>query len=217
MNNYEKDPVLGLEIAKILAKLGLDNPITKKMDKSKIASSIKELLDGLGISLKDDSIAKTPKRVADFFISELFYGLDYNNFPKVSFTENKYNYHEPVIARNISFNSTCEHHLVAISGEACIAYIPKGQVMGLSKINRIADFFASRPQVQERATMQIFHTLQHILKAEDIAVIIKARHHCVTSRGIHDHNAENITYQFGGKFADSELRRDFIKLVMEEK
>lgn len=213
MNNYEKDPNLGQEIAALLTKLGIDNPIQAKMNHNQIAASLNQLIEGLGISLMDDSMAKTPQRVANFFINELFYGLDYANFPKITFNHNQYGYHEPVIAKNISFKSTCEHHLVTISGEAFVAYIPQKQVVGLSKLNRVVDFFARRPQVQERATLQIFHALQHVLHTEDVAVLIKATHHCITMRGVTDHNVENMTYKFGGRFAQPKMKREFMELV----
>ncbi len=217
MNNYDKDPILGQKIAKLLISLGIDNPIQAPMNDELITASLSQLINGLGISLSDDSMAKTPQRVANFFINELFYGLNYDNFPKITFNHNKYGYHEPVIAKNISFKSTCEHHLVTISGEAFIAYMPGKQVIGLSKLNRVVDFFARRPQVQERATLQIFHALQYVLGTEDVAVLIKATHHCITMRGVTDHNVENVTYQFGGKFASSDMKREFLELIKEPK
>jgi GTP cyclohydrolase I len=215
MNNYEKDPILGQKVGKHLKDLQIDNLIENPMDYEKITQSIIGLINGLGLSLTDESITKTPKRVTNFFMGELFYGLNYNNFPKITFNPNKYGYTEPVIAKNVSFKSTCEHHLVTISGEAFVAYIPKNQIIGLSKLNRIVDFFAKRPQVQERVTLQIFHALQYILATEDIAVVINATHHCITMRGINDHNVKNVTYKFGGKFANSEMKREFLELIKE--
>ncbi len=215
MKSYEKDPALGNKVAEHLEKLGIDNPVNGNINNNLVQQSIATLLTGLGIPLDDESIAKTPERVARFFINELFYGLDYNNFPKMTFNHNKYGYSEPVIAKNISFKSTCEHHLVTISGEAFVAYIPRDQVVGLSKLNRVVDFFARRPQVQERATLQIFRALQFLLGTEDVAVLIKATHHCITMRGVSDHNVENITYQFGGQFTSPEMKRSFLELIKD--
>lgn len=215
MNSYIKDPVLGQKIGELLTSLKIENPIQGKMNPEQITASLHQLITGLGISTSDESIAKTPERVAQFFINELFYGLDYTNFPKVSFTKNQYGYYEPVFAKNISFRSTCEHHFVTIDGEAFVAYIPRNQIIGLSKINRIIDFFARRPQIQERATLQIFHALQYILNTEDVAILIRATHHCITMRGITDHNVQNLTYQFGGKFAAPEMKREFLEIIKE--
>ena len=204
MNNYDKDPILGHKVAEHLQSLGIDNPIKAPMDSLLVTQSIKDLIKGLGIIPDDDSIQKTPERVARFFVNELFYGLNYNNFPKITFNHNQYGYQEPVI---------CEHHLVTISGEAFIAYIPKDNVIGLSKINRVVNFFARRPQVQERATLQIFHALAYILQTEDIALLIKASHHCITMRGVNDQNVENITYKFGGRFNEPEMKQEFRNLI----
>jgi len=213
MNNYDKDPQLGHELANELKRLGIDNPLQNDMNPELVTTSVESLITALGIAYDDESIKRTPTRVAKFFINELFYGLNYDNFPKITFNHNSYGYTEPVIAKNISFKSTCEHHLVTISGEAFIAYIPGNHVVGLSKLNRIVDFFARRPQVQERATLQIFHALQFILKTEDVAVLIKATHHCITMRGVSDQNVENITYKFGGKFSDTSMKQEFLDLV----
>ncbi len=215
MNNYEKDPQLGQEIANYLTKLGIDNPIHGPANLEQVSQSIHLLMTGLGLSLNDDSLAKTPQRVARFLTRELFYGLNYNNFPKITFNKNRYGYIEPVISKNISFKSTCEHHLVTISGIAHVVYIPKSQVIGLSKINRVVDFFARRPQVQERATLQIFHALQYILQTEDVAIIISATHHCITMRGVSDQNVENMTYKFGGQLATETLKREILKLIKD--
>lgn len=213
MKNYEKDPALGNQIAELLSTHGVDNPIISAMNYNQVSASLTQLITGLGISLADDSMAKTPERVARFFINELFYGLDYANFPKITFNDNKYGYHEPVISQKISFKSTCEHHLVLINGYAYVSYIPNKQVIGLSKINRVVDFFAKRPQVQERATLQIFHTLQHVLQTEDVAVVLNATHHCITMRGVSDQDVKNMTYQFGGQFKNPELKNEFMRVI----
>lgn len=215
MKDFEKDPLLGQELAKELQKLGIDSPIQKSMNQDLVSKSIYSLLDGLGVDCNDESIQKTPDRVARFFIDELFYGLNYDNFPKTTFNNNSYSYTEPVVSRKIAFRSTCEHHLVTISGNAYVAYIPHDRVIGLSKINRIVDFFARRPQVQERATLQIFHALKYILQTDDIAVMIQATHNCITMRGVSDENVDNITYKFSGKFSEDSLRKDFLTLIKE--
>ena len=215
MKDNEKDSVLGQELSKELVRLGIESPIVGGMDYDVVQTSINSLINGLGLSLNDDSIKKTPERVARFFIEELFYGLSYDNFTKVTFTQNSYNYSEPVVARNVAFESTCEHHFVTINGNAYIAYIPRDRVVGLSKINRIIDFFAKRPQVQERATLQIFHALSYVLATDDIALFIKAEHHCITMRGVNDHAVDNITYKFGGKFLEPNLKAEFLSFTKE--
>lgn len=213
MAENDKDLVLGKKVGKLLTKMGIESPIIANMNHEKVMMGATQMISGLGLDIKDESIQKTPRRIADFFLQELFYGLDYANFPKVTFNHNNYNYLEPVIARNITFKSTCEHHFVTIDGQAYVAYIPKDRVVGLSKINRIVDFFAKRPQVQERATLQIFHALSYILDTEDIALFIQAEHHCITMRGVHDREVDNITYKFGGKFLDSNLRQEFLSYI----
>lgn len=212
----KKDITLGMQIHQLLLGLGFEVPTGGKFNIQLIRDGIEQVLTGLGLNLHDASIAKTPNRVTEFFIEEIYYGLDYANFPQVSFTANEYNYDEPVIADGIIFNSTCEHHLVNISGVAHIAYIPNERLIGLSKINRIVDFFAKRPQIQERATMQIFHALKFILDTDDIAVVIKAEHHCVTMRSINGHGTQNTTCKFGGKFLLDNFRKDFISLIKND-
>lgn len=213
MLDNDKDLALGEKVGKLLTKMGIESPIINKMDHKKLIAGATEMISALGLAITDESIQKTPGRIADFFIEELFYGLDYANFPKITFNHNSYNYVEPVIARNITFKSTCEHHFVTIDGNAHVAYIPHDRVIGLSKINRIVDFFAKRPQVQERATLQIFHALSYILDTEDIALFIQAEHHCITMRGVHDRDVDNITYKFGGKFLNDNLRREFLSYI----
>jgi GTP cyclohydrolase I len=210
MKNIEKDIKLGNKVSIYLKKLKIENPIISDLNSDKIRNGASIILEGLGLSLEDNSIIKTPERIARFFVNELFYGLSYKNFPKITFNHNDYGYNEPVICRDISFTSTCEHHFVTINGSAFVSYIPKDRVIGLSKINRIVDFFAKRPQVQERATLQIFHALCYILDTENIGLIIKAQHNCITMRGVNDSNVDNITYKLGGVFLN-ELKQDFIQ------
>ena len=158
-------------------------------------------------------IQKTPERVARFFVNELFYGLNYNNFPKITFNHNQYGYQEPVISKNISFKSTCEHHLVTISGEAFIAYIPKDNVIGLSKINRVVNFFARRPQVQERLTTQIADALVEILKPMGVIVIIDCEHLCMSMRGVRKSEARTVTSAVRGILRDAATRAEAISLI----
>jgi len=205
---YAKDPELGMVIHKLLLDKKVESPVFfDKLNSNNftlIQQKVAELLEVIGLDLKDASVADTPKRTTKFFINELFYGLDYNNFPKMTTNPNDYGYHRGVFSEAISFNSTCEHHFVAISGHAYLAYIPKDRIIGLSKLNRIVDFFAKRPQVQERVTRQIFFALQKILGTEDVAVGIKAKHHCIAIRGVRHDDTKNSTVEFGGQFASSE-------------
>lgn len=205
---YSKDPELGMAIHRLLLDKKVENPVFfDKLNSNNFAliqQKVTELLEMLGLDLSNASVADTPKRTTKFFINELFYGLDYNNFPKMTANPNDYGYHRGVFSEAISFNSTCEHHLVSISGNAYLAYIPKEKIIGLSKLNRIVDFFAKRPQVQERVTRQIFFALQEILATEDIAVGIRAKHHCIAIRGVRHDDTRNTTVEFGGQFATSE-------------
>lgn len=150
--------------------------------------------DGLGLNLKDDSLQDTPQRVAKMYVDEIFSGLSYNNFPKITLVDNKFGYKDDLIESGIQVYSTCEHHFLPIIGEAVVAYKPRDQVLGLSKLNRIVDFFSRRPQVQERLTMQIGVALQTILGHEDVYVMIKASHMCVKLRGIQDPCCDTTTY-----------------------
>jgi GTP cyclohydrolase I len=171
--------------------------------KEKIAFHFKEIMEVLGLDLTDDSLQGTPERVAKMYVDEIFCGLNPANKPKVALFENKYQYNQMLVEKNITFYSNCEHHFVPIFGKIHVAYISKGKVIGLSKINRIVQYFAQRPQVQERLTMQIAFELQEILETEDIAVIVDAKHLCVSSRGIKDDTSATVTNYFGGAFQDT--------------
>ena len=205
---YSKDPELGKKINRLLIEKKVESPVFfDKLNSDNFAliqQKVSELLEVIGLDLSNNSVSDTPKRTAKFFINELFYGLDYNNFPKMTTNPNDFSYHRPLFSQAIGFNSTCEHHLVSISGHAYVAYIPKDKVVGLSKLNRVVDFFAKRPQVQERATRQIFFVLQEILGTEDIAVGIQAKHHCIAIRGVRDESTRNLTVEFGGEFESNE-------------
>ena len=168
--------------------------------KQRISVLFEEIMDVMGLDLTDDSLKGTPDRVAKMYIDEIFSGLNPKNKPKIALFENKYRYNQMVLEKNITFYSNCEHHFVPIIGKAHVAYISSGKVIGLSKLNRIVQYFAKRPQVQERLTNQIANELKTILETEDIAVIIDAKHLCVSSRGIKDDTSATVTAYYGGVF-----------------
>jgi len=172
------------------------------------------IMKTLGLDLTDDSLTETPKRVAKMYVNEIFWGLDYEAFPKCTTVDNKMKYNEMVCERNINVQSNCEHHFVVIDGLATVAYVPKDKVLGLSKINRIVEYFSKRPQIQERLTEQIFHTLQFILDTEDVAVMIDAQHYCVKSRGVEDTGSSTVTTRLGGGFKyDPSARNEFLSIA----
>lgn len=183
---------------------------TAEEKKAKIAHHFREIMDTLGLDLKDDSLKGTPDRVAKMYVEEIFSGLDPMNKPKIALFENKYQYGEMLVEKNITLFSNCEHHFVPIIGKAHIAYISKGKVIGLSKLNRIAQYFAKRPQVQERLTIQIGKELEKVLGTKDVAVIIDAEHLCVSSRGVKDVNSATVTSYYGGKFENQETKKEFL-------
>ncbi|NIK92134.1 GTP cyclohydrolase I FolE [Mangrovimonas sp. CR14] len=168
--------------------------------KEKISILFEEIMDVLGLDLNDDSLKGTPERVAKMYVDEIFCGLNPKNKPSVALFENKYQYNQMLVEKNISFYSNCEHHFVPIIGKAHVAYISSGKVIGLSKLNRIVQYYAKRPQVQERLTMQIANELKAVLETEDVAVIIDAKHLCVSSRGVKDDTSSTVTTFFGGQF-----------------
>ena len=181
-----------------------------------IEEKMREILYVLGMDLTDDSLSGTPTRVAKMFVNEIFSGLHPNNKPKASSFENKYQYGEMLVEKNITLYSTCEHHLLPIVGKAHVAYISNGTVVGLSKMNRIVDYYAKRPQVQERLTLQIVEELQKVLKTKNVACVIDAKHLCVNSRGISDINSSTVTSEFGGRFQDIEVKREFLDYIKLE-
>ncbi|MBL6607447.1 MAG: GTP cyclohydrolase I FolE [Flavobacteriaceae bacterium] len=183
----------------------------EKMDR--IEKDVQNILQTLGMDLTDDSLKGTPKRVAKMFVKEIFAGLHPDNKPKASTFENKYKYGEMLVEKNITLYSTCEHHLLPIVGRAHIAYISNGTVVGLSKMNRVVDYFAKRPQVQERLTMQIVQELQKILNTDDVACVIDAKHLCVNSRGIRDIDSSTVTSEFGGQFKNDKVKREFLDYI----
>lgn len=179
----------------------------------KIEGNVREILETLGMDLEDDSLKGTPLRVAKSFVNELFAGLSPERKPKLSTFENNYKYGEMLVEKNIIVYSTCEHHLLPIVGRAHVAYISKGKVIGLSKMNRIVDYYAKRPQVQERLTMQVVQALQEALGTEDVACVIDAKHLCVNSRGVRDIESSTVTAEFGGKFKEKEIKLEFLDYI----
>ncbi|MCU0438849.1 MAG: GTP cyclohydrolase I FolE [Raineya sp.] len=178
-----------------------------------IEKHFKEIMHILGLDLTDDSLSGTPHRVAKMYIKEIFSGLNPANKPKVSLFENKYQYNQMLVEKDITFYSNCEHHFVPIVGKAHVAYISSGQVIGLSKLNRIVQYYAKRPQVQERLTMQIGKELQDILQTDNVAVVVDAKHLCVSSRGIQDVNSATITAFYEGKFKEEATKNEFLKYL----
>ena len=218
-NKTKTDPELGLEIHKHLVKCGVETPVvesklsrTEKIDI--IRDKFTDIMNVMGLDLNDDSLMDTPNRVAKMYINEIFWGLDYEAFPKCTAVENKMEYESMVIERNINVQSNCEHHFVVIDGVATVAYIPNKKVLGLSKLNSIVEYFAKRPQIQERLTEQVYYALQYILDTDNIAVVIDAQHYCVKSRGVEDVGSSTITSKLGGGFkTDPALRHEFMNMI----
>ena len=220
-NKTKTDPELGQQVHEHLVKMGVETPIKKRnLDRKDqiaiIEGNFAEIMRALGLDLTDDSLIDTPKRVAKMYVNEIFWGLDYDSFPKCTTVDNKMKYNEMVVERNVNVQSNCEHHFVIIDGTATVAYVPKDKVLGLSKINRIVEYFSKRPQIQERLTEQIFHTLQFILGTEDVAVMIDAQHYCVKSRGVEDTGSSTVTNRLGGGFKnDPAARAEFLNIAMK--
>ncbi len=202
--------------------IGTSSETPMRMDAFKLTSEekidiikddVRHIMETLGLDLTDDSLNGTPLRVAKMFVKELFGGLNPDKKPNASTFQNKYKYGEMLVEKNINVYSTCEHHLLPIVGKAHVAYISNGTVVGLSKMNRIVDYFAKRPQVQERLTIQIVKELQKVLNTQDVACVIDAKHLCVNSRGIRDVDCSTVTSEFGGKFKEKETRREFLDYI----
>ena len=181
--------------------------------RARIEASVRDILDTLGMDLEDDSIKGTPRRVAKAYVNELFSGLNPANKPKLSTFDNNYKYGEMLVEKNIIVYSTCEHHLLPIIGRAHVAYISNGKVIGLSKMNRIVEYYSKRPQVQERLTMQVVQAMQEALGTKDVACVIDAKHLCVNSRGIKDIESSTVTAEFGGAFKNKETKREFLDYI----
>ena len=218
-NKTKTDPELGRKIHEHLVKAGVETPVvdtglsrTDKIDK--IEGHFDEIMTALGLNLTDDSLMDTPKRVAKMYVNEIFWGLDYEAFPKCTAVDNKMKYDEMVVERNINVQSNCEHHFVVIDGVATVAYIPNEKVLGLSKMNRVVEYFAKRPQIQERLTEQVYYALQYILDTDNIAVVVDAQHYCVKSRGVEDTGSSTVTSKLGGCFKeDPAVRQEFMNIV----
>jgi len=218
-NKTKCDPELGQRVHEHLVKCGVETPtLPTNLDRKDKIDRIEEhftaIMQYLGLDLSDDSLMDTPKRVAKMYVNEIFWGLDYEAFPKCTTVDNKMKYDEMVVERNVNVQSNCEHHFVVIDGVATVGYIPKQKVLGLSKINRIVEYFSKRPQIQERLTEQVYHALQFILETDDVAVVIDAQHYCVKSRGVEDVGSSTVTSKLGGVFkTDPAVRNEFMNIV----
>lgn len=221
-NKTKTDPELGLKVHEHLVKMGVETPtLPTSLDRKDKIERIEEhftaIMKYLGLDLTDDSLIDTPKRVAKMYVNEIFWGLDYDAFPKCTTVDNKMKYDEMVVERSINVQSNCEHHFVVIDGKATVGYIPKQKVLGLSKINRIVEYFAKRPQIQERLTEQVYFALQYILETDNIAVVIDAQHYCVKSRGVEDTGSSTVTSKLGGVFkTDPAVRTEFMNIVNKQ-
>ena len=210
-----------ISVRNALIAKGIETPMIdlnqcKEVRRLGIAKHMHEVMKLIGLDLRDDSLEETPNRLAKMFIDEIFSGMDYANFPKMTKIKNQMKVSEMVQGKDITLTSTSEHHFVTIDGKVCVAYYPKDWVIGLSKINRIVSFFAQRPQVQERLTEQLLTAFQTILETEDVAVYIKATHFCVKARGIKDTNSYTITSAYGGVFLkDRDTRKEFLATIQK--
>ena len=218
-NKTKTDPDLGQRVHQHLVKMGVETPVidtgVDRKDKiDRIEGHFADIMEILGLDLSDDSLMDTPKRVAKMYVNEIFWGLDYEAFPKCTAVDNKMKYDEMVIERNVNVQSNCEHHFVVIDGRATVAYIPNEKVLGLSKLNRVVEYFSKRPQIQERLTEQVYYALQYILNTDDIAVVVDAQHYCVKSRGVEDTGSSTITTKLGGCFKnDPQARAEFMAII----
>jgi len=205
------DDHVGTSLDTPLSPDAFDLTDNEKMDK--ISFHFMKIMETLGLDLTDDSLKGTPNRVAKMFVKEIFHGLDPRNKPEATLFENKFNYEEMLVEKDIKVHSYCEHHFVPIIGKAHVAYISSGKVIGLSKINRIVDYYSRRPQVQERLTLQIAEELKKILETEDVAVVIDSAHMCVITRGVQDVNSTTVTSSYNGKFKDLEVKNEFLSHI----
>lgn len=216
LDNSKVNDILGEEIHQYLLEQGVETPMLVSSTEDKVAAitfHFDEIMMALGLNMRDDSLMETPKRVAKMYVREIFWGLDYKNFPKITVIENKMKYSSMVIERKIAVKSVCEHHFLPFIGYAYIAYIPNGKVVGLSKLNRVVEFFSRRPQVQERLVEQIYAALSYLLETPDVAVLIKAEHFCVKLRGAEDAETDTITTRLGGVFYTGEARSEFLQVI----
>ena len=212
----ELEELLGEQHASTSDDTPLRNGAFDITDEEKIrivSSHFREIMNTLGLDLDDDSLKGTPRRVAKMFVKEIFSGLNPKNKPAIALFENKYRYDQMLVEKNITLYSNCEHHFVPIVGKAHVAYISSGKVIGLSKLNRLVQYYSKRPQVQERLTMQIANELQTILETESVAVVIDAVHLCVSSRGVQDTNSSTVTAHYSGKFKQEDTKSEFLALI----
>lgn len=218
-NKTKCDPELGRKVHDYLVKCGVETPTLEnglsRSDKIDIIETkFADIMKTMGLDLSDDSLMETPRRVAKMLVNETMWGLDWESFPKCTTVENKMGYDEMVIEKDITVKSNCEHHFVPIVGLAHVAYIPNKKVLGLSKIPRTVEYFARRPQIQERLTEQVYHALSYILETDNIAVVVNARHLCVSHRGVEDTNASTVTSKLGGAFkSDPAARAEFMNAL----
>lgn len=215
INHIEAD-LIGEEHVGTSADTPMRADAFEKSDAEKIVlieAHFREIMDILGLDLTDDSLSGTPYRVAKMYVKEIFSGLNPANKPDVKLFDNKYRYNEMLVEKEITFYSNCEHHFVPIIGKAHVAYISNGKVIGLSKLNRIVQYYAKRPQVQERLTMQIANEMKRVLGTEDVAVLIDASHLCVSSRGVQDISSSTVTAEYGGKFKEEATKSEFLKYL----
>lgn len=212
--NYAKDADLGQQVRQHLIDKGVETPFTPRpINRDRLQELFTEIHKEIGMDLEDDSIIETPRRLAKLYSHEEFFtGLDYDRFPKATVVENKMKFDEMVLERNVKVNSLCEHHWLPITGIAMIAYLPAKKVMGLSKLNRIVDFFCRRPQIQERLTVQIYQALSYLLETPDVAVVIQAEHACVRLRGVQDPCSDTTTSYLGGSFRTPHVHQEFLAL-----
>lgn len=219
LNKDKTDKELGLRVSEYLKEKGVETPLeenylSEKEKINKIEKSFLEIMQVLGLDLSDDSLNETPTRVANMFVNEIYCGLRPENFPKITTVSNKMNYDSMVIEKNVTVQSNCEHHFIVIDGFAHVAYIPKDKILGLSKMNRLVEYFAKRPQIQERLTEQIYYALEYLLETSNIAVVIDAKHYCVKSRGVEDEGSQTVTSKMGGEFkSNPEIRREFFEMT----
>ena len=226
LTKTKTDSVLGWEVHDHLRSIGIETPMTpnatdmlEKQKLSLIEDHFEKIMEILGLDLMDDSMQDTPKRMAKMYLQELFWGLDYHNFPKCTAIKNKLakvnTFNSFVLEKGITVNSVCEHQFVPIYGRATVAYVPGAKVLGLSKLNRIVEYFSRRPQVQERLTEQIKAALAYVVETPDVAVYMDAEHFCVKTRGVQDENSSSVTLSVGGIFAEekSDIRREFLNLA----
>lgn len=213
INKKKKFKELGINFDLISKSPYIKNILSDEQKIETISYHFEKILETLGLNLNDDSLCKTPDRYAKMLVKELFLGLEEKNFPSITTQENKFHYNQMLIESNIGIKSVCEHHFIPILGYCHIAYFPEEKIIGLSKLNRIAKYFASRPQVQERMTKQIRESLMQVLETESVAVVVDALHLCVRMRGVQDDEALTRTVDFGGKFLETEIRREFLSSV----